>query len=108
MLGSEEDGYDFFLNIDNLHLRTEIRGAKPEDAMSIEGKYKFGQVLLGLAVLKDATKLESADPENPGMGIFELIEKSSQAWSPVIIPMIDNLSALDLSSEAETVLEEAL
>lgn len=107
VLGSEEDGYDFFLNIDNLHLRTEIRGAKPEDALSIEGKYKFGQVLLGLAMLKDATKLESADPEKPGMSIFELIEKSSQAWSPVIIPMIDNLSALDLSSEAETVLEEA-
>jgi hypothetical protein len=108
VLGSEEDGYDFFLNIDNIHLRTEIRGAKPEDALSIEGKYKFGQVLLGLAMLKDATKLESSDPENPGMGIFELIEKSSQAWSPVIIPMIDNLSALDLSNEADTVLEEEL
>lgn len=108
VLGSEEDGYDFFLNIDNLHLRTEIRGAKPEDALSIEGKYKFGQVLLGLAMLKDATKLESAGPESPGMSIFELIEKSSQAWSPVIIPMIDNLSALDLSSEAEPVLEEVI
>jgi hypothetical protein len=106
VLGSEEEGYDFFLNIDNLHLRTEIRGANPEDALSIEGKYKFGQVLLGLAMLKDATKLESADPESPGMSIFELIEKSSQAWSPVIIPMIDNLSALDLSSETETVTEE--
>ena len=106
VLGSEEEGYDFFLNIDNIHLRTEIRGAKPEDALSIEGKYKFGQVLLGLAMLKDTTKLESSDPENPGMNIFELIEKSSQAWSPVIIPMIDNLSALDLSSETEEVLEE--
>ena len=106
VLGSEEEGYDFFLNIDNIHLRTEIRGAKPEEALSIEGKYKFGQVLLGLAMLKDTTKLESSDPENPSMGIFELIEKSSQAWSPVIIPMIDNLSALDLSSEAEEVLEE--
>jgi len=107
VLGSEEDGYDFFLNIDNLHLRTEIRGAKPEDALSIEGKYKFGQVLLGLAMLKDGTKLESADPESPGMSIFELIEKSSQAWSPVIIPMIDNLSDLDLSNEAEQIIEEA-
>jgi len=107
-LGSEEDGYDFFINIDNLHLRTEIRGAKPEDALSIEGKYKFGQVLLGLAMLKDSSKFESTDPENPVMGIFELIEKSSQAWSPVIIPLIDNLSALDLSSDAEIVLEEAL
>ena len=108
VLGSEEDGYDFFINIDNLHLRTEIRGAKPEDALSIEGKYKFGQVLLGLAMLKDAAKLESSNPENQGMGIFELIEKSSQSWSPVIIPMIDNLSALDLSNEAEPVIEEAL
>lgn len=108
VLGSEEDGYDFFINIDNLHLRTEIRGAKPEDALSIEGKYKFGQVLLGLAMLKDSSKFESTDPENPVMGIFELIEKSSQAWSPVIIPLIDNLSALDLSSDAEIVLEEAL
>jgi hypothetical protein len=106
VLGSEEDGFDFFINIDNLHLRTEIRGAKPEAALSIEGKYKFGQVLLGLAMLKDAAKFESTDPENPVMGIFEMIEKSSQAWSPVIIPMIDNLSALDLSSEVELVLDE--
>ena len=108
VLGSEEDGYDFFLNIDNLHLRSEIRGANSEDALSIEGKYKFGQVLLGLAMLKDANKLESSDPENPGMSIFDLIEKSSQAWSPVIIPMIDNLSNIDLRSENEQIIEEVI
>ena len=51
--GSEEDGYDFFVNIDNIHLLSELKPAKSSDIQAIQAKYKFGLVLIGLALLND-------------------------------------------------------
>lgn len=107
VMGNTEDGYDFYVNIDNLHLRSEIRTANAENALSIEAKYKFGQVLLGLSMLNNSEQFESEDAENRGAGIYDLIQKTSAAVSPVIIPMIDNLSGLDISNETLAISEEA-
>lgn len=107
VMGSPDDGYDFFVNVDNIHLRAEMRNAAAEDIQAAEAKYKFGQVLLGLSLLNNAEKFEAEDEENRGAEIFQLIEKMSAAVSPVIIPMIDNLSAMDLPSLSGSPLEES-
>lgn len=49
--GNEQDGYDFFVNIDNIHLLTELKPAKISEVEIIQAKYKFGLVLIGLAIL---------------------------------------------------------
>lgn len=94
--GDDETGYDFFINIDNIHLLTELKVANNSEIKAIEAKYKFGLVLIGIALLQNtlSDKKESTDEEN----IFDYIEKTTKAISPIIIPMIDSLGAIELEN----------
>lgn len=85
-----DDAYDFFVNMDNIHLQTEIKPiAKNEGKMRLlKARYKYSMVLIGLGVLghynnrKDETPANSDTPE-------EMIRKISDMLSPVLLPMID-------------------
>ncbi len=86
-----EGVYDFYVNMDNIHLQTEIKPiAKNEGKMRLlKARYKYSMVLIGLSVLgyydnhKNGENAESDDaPE-------EMIKKISDMLSPVLLPMID-------------------
>lgn len=85
-----DDAYDFFVNMDNIHLQTEIKPiAKNEGKMRLlKARYKYSMVLIGLGVLghynnhKDELHANSDTPE-------EMIRKISDMLSPVLLPMID-------------------
>jgi hypothetical protein len=94
--GGEEDGYDFFVNIDNIHLLTELKSANNFEIKAIEAKYKFGLVLLGIALLQNMQKEKEEDSEDEN--ILDLIERTIQAISPIIIPMIDSLGSIELEN----------
>lgn len=104
--GSEEDGFDFFVNIDNIHLLSDLKPAKGAEIMAIQAKYKFGLVLIGLALLNDKSKPKNGEQENEGEDIFSLVERTSKAISPVIIPMIDSLGRLDANDLIASMPEE--
>ena len=104
--GSEEDGYDFFVNIDNIHLLSEIKPAKSIEMQVIQAKYKFGLVLLGLALLNETNKQQKSDEQEEMDTIFTTIEKVSKAVSPIIIPMIDTLGALETQDIISSMPEE--
>ena len=81
--------YDFFVNMDNIHLQTEIKPiAKNEGKMKLlKARYKYSMVLLGLSVLGyyDNHKEESEGE----LSAEDAIKKISEMLSPVILPMID-------------------
>lgn len=87
-----DDVYDFFVNMDNIHLQTEIKPiAKNEGKMRLlKARYKYSMVLLGLGVLgyhdnhKEQGDAEVESPE-------EEIKRISEMISPVILPIIDVL-----------------
>lgn len=86
-----DDVYDFYVNMDNIHLQTEIKPlAKNEGKMRLlKARYKYSMVLIGLGVLgyydnhKNDEATESMD--NPE----EMIRRISDMLSPVLLPMID-------------------
>jgi hypothetical protein len=104
--GSEEDGYDFFVNVDNIHLLSEIKPAKSIEVQVIQAKYKFGLVLLGLALLNETNKQQKPDEQEEMDTVFTTIEKVSKAVSPIIIPMIDTLGALETQDIISSMPEE--
>jgi hypothetical protein len=106
--GSEDDGYDFFVNIDNIHLLSEIKSAKSIEIPVIQAKYKFGLVLIGLSLLNENTNKNKGSDEEESENIFSMIERMSKAVSPVIIPMIDTLGALQTEDIIESMPEEIL
>ncbi len=104
--GSEEDGYDFFVNIDNIHLMSEIKPTKSSEIQVIQAKYKFGLVLIGLALLNENTKKQKTDEQDESENIFASIEKISSAISPILIPMIDTLGAMQTQDIISSMPEE--
>lgn len=108
--GVEQDVYDFFVNADNIYLKSEIK-PKNQDSEVVSARFVYGMVLLGLALLQEekqaeelASKFKANGHENNNytIPIEDRVEIFSKAVSPVLLPMIDYLGALDLEEEVAT------
>lgn len=91
--GSEEEGYDFFVNVDNAHLLSELRALRNRDYELITAKYKFGMVLIGIALLNSDFEIAKDEETN----IFDIIAETAKSISPMIIPLVETLGSLELS-----------
>lgn len=89
VLDNGEGGYDFFINVDNLYLRAEIKNKTNLEPEILKSQYKFGMVLIGLGLLNS---FEKEDDEE--VDIDKEIRKVSKAIAPILLPMISNLGEL--------------
>lgn len=86
-----EEAYDFFVNMDNIHLQTEIKPiVKNEGKMKLlKARYKYSMVLIGLGVLGYYDNHQSEESGETVDSPEEMIKKISDMLSPVLLPMID-------------------
>jgi len=100
--GQDKTVYTFVINVDNRYLKAEMKDSKT-DASLVEAKFVYGNVLLGLALIRDYEERKrrrpEADKENEANGdveidIYEKIASTSRALAPFLVPMIDSLGAL--------------
>lgn len=99
---NEDSVYTFYVNVDNLYLRNDMKSSK-EDPALVEGKFVYGNVLIGLALLnhnrQNAAKLEEAD-RNGEETVTETVERTTRALGPFLVPMINYLGALSVDEVA--------
>lgn len=97
--------YDFFINVDNLFLKTEIKSTK-SDAPLLRARFTYGMVLIGLGLLQQELTDEAAQNENlddgdsdddKPNGIEDKVEQVSKALAPIMLPMIESLGSIDLA-----------
>lgn len=101
--------YDFFINIDNLYLKNELKGSKTEPNL-VRAQFKFGMVLLGLALIQQdildrnnhtdegdevSNEHDNGEYDNR-VGIEKKVAEFCRATAPVIIPMINSLGSLSI------------
>jgi hypothetical protein len=102
--------YDFFINMDNFYLKSEIKVAKGE-ADLVRKRFIYGNVLIGLAMLHQAEldkKLrqdraeanEEEDETSAEPNIEDRVASVTSAIAPVLLPMIESLGAIDLEEIA--------
>lgn len=97
----EGDGstYTFYVNEDNIYLKTEMK-SRPGDVAAMRAKFIYGNVLVGLALIHDrgGENDEGADAMGAESGGEEtlrtIVEKTTRAVGPFLIPMIEYLGAL--------------
>lgn len=103
------DVYDFFVNVDNLYLKTEMKSSGQEPQVP-EARFIYGMVLLGLALLhQDASSKKAVDEviaevfdgHTTEATIEQKVEEFSKAVAPVLLPMIDSLGEIDLEESAD-------
>ncbi len=103
--GDLQDVHTFYINVDNVALKTEMKYSK-QDARLLEAKFKYGNVLLGLAMLHaggddTAKKNGGGDKEETQETVPDQIRRVSEAVAPVLLPMIDQLAGLNEEDLAE-------
>jgi len=92
----EEKGYGFIINMDNIHLQTEIKGNPKADPKLLEAQYKYGMTLIGLALLKEFEANDREDKmPNSDRDIYKNISIISKAISPFLLPMISSLGKIE-------------
>ena len=92
---ASEDNYDFFVNVDNWHLKTEQKGKTKTDPRILEARYMYGHVIIALALITD-----HKEDEDQITTIEELVQRVSRAISPFILPMVEELGSLELEDVA--------
>jgi hypothetical protein len=109
--------HTFYINLDNLSLRTEMKYDN-KDKRLLEAKFKYANVLLGLAILHEAENGRLMNASTGGADDGEkaetmdppaIIRGISEAVAPVLIPLIDQLSGLSAEEleELSTVGDDA-
>jgi len=108
-VGTEEGGdlgaYDYFINMDNDFLLTELKGNRLNPDV-LRARYKYGMQLVALAAVRRASE-EPRDPSPDGDDAVQwtaedLVAAASDALAPVLLPMVDILGDLDEEAVGET------
>jgi hypothetical protein len=89
--------YDFFINVDNKHLRLTQKDSKEEPKV-LRARFIYGHVLVGLALLQQArdTPVGDASDSDPraAVDVEGLIRLVSSAIAGVLLPMMSALGML--------------
>ncbi len=90
-MSTPEAGYDFYVNLDNVHLRTEMKAHADIEPELLESQYRYGMVLIGLALLRDLDEEGEADN---CLRTHTQVEAVCDAISPFLLPMMMALGTL--------------
>lgn len=90
---ADSAAFDFFINMENIHLMTEVKPFARDEAKIrlYKARYKYAMVLIGLSVLGYYSNSDEEEAPEDKVRLF------SQMVSPVILPMIEVMGS-DMSS----------
>jgi len=90
------EGYDFYINMDNIYLLSEIKVKSDVDAKLLNERYKSALVLIGLALLKDNSDNEEQKDED--RDLLKEVSETTMKLAPIVLPMISYLGDLEIES----------
>lgn len=92
------NGYDWFVNVSNRYLLSEMK-MNPDEADIIKAQFIYGLVILGISQLfTESIQQKDANPEESvksnSLDFPDLIRELGKSISPVLIPVINELSKI--------------
>ena len=99
---AKDDGYDFFINMDNKFLLTEIKNANEADRSLLKARFKIGLFLLAMtfvnSAMRDNAEAVESDPVEQNTP-ETMVRKVTSNAAMVILPLVEALSKLDAKSD---------
>jgi len=93
-----DETYDFFVNMDNLFLHTEIKALKDDAEIELlKARFKYSIVLIGMGVLRYLDDKNKEEDEN--FSTEEYVRTVANMVAPVILPIIEGMGTLDEGSK---------
>lgn len=101
----DQSVYTFYVNVDNLYLRTEMKRSSGDVAIT-KAKFVFANVLLGLGLIHEhrnrpKTNGNGDTADSEANTVESIVEQMTRAVAPFLVPMIDYLGALTSDEVAE-------
>ena len=93
-----ENSYDFFINMDNSFLLTQMKSDGKTDASILKARYKFGMVLLGISLINYEKEYTNEEDDDVTFSVAERISHLTEAISPTLLPMIASLGDSELDA----------
>ena len=100
--GEQKDVYDFFINVDNLHLKRFLKYELKtgEDQRVTRTRFEVGMILVGLAIIHENVRerknsLKNSGEEQSEVNVEDQVDAATKALAPFLLPMIDALGSLD-------------
>lgn len=98
-----EERYDFFVNMDNIHLQTYLK-ERPKFAPGMKLRYSVGMALIALSVLhqeqlRKKSLKPSEDLPDGKVAVQERVAQMTSAIAPFLLPIIEGVSELDQDEE---------
>ena len=85
--------YDFYVNMDNKYLLSELKMKYKLEPEILKSQYKFGMVLIGLSLINSLEKEDTNESEN--FDSENEVYKVTKAIAPMLLPMISALGELE-------------
>lgn len=95
-----EDGFDFFCNLENKYLLTEILTSKNPTSY-LEGVFTTALVVASMSAISHYQQHNKKAAEDDQIDICEAIDHFSIALAPTIIPIVSELSKIESFNEKE-------
>lgn len=94
----ENNGYDFYINMENTYLQMEIKQNVKVDSRLMEARFKYSMVLVGISLLdfEEKQRTRASTPGDEAQSVYEKIDQVSNAIAPILLPMIAALGDLVL------------
>lgn len=91
-----DDGSDYYVNMDNKYLLTELKNIKDEPRIKLtNAKYKYGMALIALSIESYYKTHNNDTDDDLKIEVAEAVDKITSMLSPVLIPMIESMSGLE-------------
>lgn len=91
-----DEGSDYFLNMDNQYLLTELKGIKDQNRLLLtKARYKYSMALIGMSIQSYYKSLTSENSDD-SIDVSGEIKKITTMLSPIIVPMLESMAELDI------------
>ena len=89
-----ENGDDYFLNMDNSYLLADLKGRRDPSAVELtESRYFYSMALIGMSVINYYKNKDKDEQEEPA-DVPEMVKSISSMIAPILIPMLEIMADL--------------
>ena len=100
VLRTTDDSSDYFLNMDNKYLLTELKNMRDPNKIKLtKARYKYSMALIGMSV---QSYYKSQATQDSDISVDVEVNKISTMLAPILIPMLDAMSDLNMDDISST------
>jgi hypothetical protein len=102
--------YDYYVNLDNICLNQELKTNAHIDPQLLRARFTYGMVLCAMALIQDEAQrsVGPREPDHSTAAIENVVEQTTRALGPILLPMISALGDLGEESIGLDVYGEAV